>query len=111
MTFSDVQNEALAFRDERSWKQFHNSKDLAISISLEAAELLECFQWSGADLDPSESKDRIREELADVMMYCIYLADAEGIDIPTALHDKIKRNAEHYPADKATGSAKKYTEL
>ena len=77
----------------------------------EAAELLECFQWSGADLDPSGSKERIREELADVMMYCIYLADVEGIDIPAALHDKIRRNAEHYPVDKATGSAKKYTEL
>lgn len=111
MTFSDVQNEALAFRDEREWKQFHNPKDLAISISLEAAELLECFQWSGADLDPSDSTDRIREELADVMMYCIYFADVEGIDIPQALHDKIRRNAEHYPADKAIGSAKKYTEL
>ena len=73
MTFSDVQNEALAFRDEREWKQFHNPKDLAISISLEAAELLECFQWSGADLDPSESKQHVREELADVMMYCIML--------------------------------------
>lgn len=111
MTFSDVQSEALAFRDERDWYQFHNPKDLAISISLEAAELLECFQWSGTDLDPSGSKERIREELADVMMYCIYLADAEGIDVPAALHDKIRRNAEHYPVDKATGSAKKYTEL
>lgn len=111
MTFSDVQYEALAFRDDRDWRQFHNPKDLAISISLEAAELLECFQWSGTDLDPSGSKERISEELADVMMYCIYLADVEGIHIPAALHDKIGRNAEHYPVDKATGSAKKYTEL
>ena len=111
MIFSDVQHEALAFRDKRDWLQFHNPKDLAISIALEAAELLECFQWSGAELDPSDAKERIREELADVMMYCIYLADVEGIDIPVALHDKIKRNAEHYPADKAIGSAKKYTEL
>ncbi|WP_346695386.1 nucleotide pyrophosphohydrolase [Thermophilibacter mediterraneus] len=111
MNFSDAQREALAFRDERDWRQFHNAKDLAISISLEAAELLECFQWSGADLNPSLSRERMREELADVMMYCIYFADSVGIDIPSALHDKILRNAEHYPVDKAAGSAKKYTEL
>ena len=101
MNFSDAQREALAFRDERDWRQFHNAKDLAISISLEAAELLECFQWSGADLNPSLSRERMREELADVMMYCIYFADSVGIDIPSALHDKILRNAEHYPVDKA----------
>ncbi|OUO31786.1 nucleotide pyrophosphohydrolase [Olsenella sp. An293] len=111
MTFSEVQQEALAFRDARDWLQFHNPKDLALSISLEAAELLECFQWSGDNLSPEGSRARVCEELADVMMYCIYLADVEGIDIPSALHDKIRRNAEHYPVEKSVGSPKKYTEL
>lgn len=111
MTFSEVQQEALAFRDARDWLQFHNPKDLALSISLEAAELLECFRWSGGDLSPEGSRARVREELADVMMYCIYLADVEGIDIPSALRDKIARNAEHYPVEKSAGSSKKYNEL
>lgn len=111
VTFNDARNEALAFRDARNWRQFHNPKDLALSISLEAAELLECFQWSGTDLSPEKTRPRVREELADVMMYCIYLADAEGIDIPAALHDKILKNEQHYPVEKSRGSSAKYSEL
>ena len=71
----------LKFRDDRNWRQFHNPKDLAISISLEAAELLEVFQWSGADLDCAEKQDKVREELADVVNYCILMADACGLDL------------------------------
>ena len=67
--------QVLQFRDERNWKQFHNPKDLAISISLEAAELLEVFQWSAEDVRCEEKKDKIREELADVLNYCILMAD------------------------------------
>ena len=71
-------NQVLKFRDDRNWKQFHNPKDLALSISLEAAELLEVFQWSGSDTVCESKKDKIREELADVLNYCILMADVCG---------------------------------
>ena len=104
-------NEVLAFRDDRDWKQFHNPKDLAISISLEAAELLEVFQWSGEDVNCSNKLDKIKEELADVVNYSILMADACGLDLDEIVSKKIKRNNEKYPVDLAKGSAKKYTEL
>ena len=103
--------QVLKFRDDRNWKQFHNPKDLAISISLEAAELLEVFQWSAGDVRCSEKADRIREELADVVNYCILMADACGLDLDAIVQEKTKKNAEKYPIDKAYGSKKKYTEL
>lgn len=104
-------NEVLAFRDDRDWKQFHNPKDLAISISLEAAELLEVFQWSGEDVVCSNKIDKIKEELADVVNYSILMADTCGLDLDEIVSEKIKRNNEKYPVDLAKGSAKKYTEL
>ena len=104
-------NQVLKFRDDRNWKQFHNPKDLAISISLEAAELLEVFQWSGADTFCREKIDKIREELADVLNYCILMADACGLDMDEIIQEKVKRNNEKYPVEKAYGSNEKYTEL
>ena len=104
-------DQVLKFRDERNWKQFHNLKDLAISICLEAAELLETFQWSGADTQCDEKKDKIREELADVLNYCILMADACGLDMDEIVQDKIKKNAQKYPVKKAYGHKEKYTEL
>ena len=77
----DTINEVLKFRDDRDWKQFHNPKDLAISISLEAAELLEVFQWSAEDVVCTDKIDKIREELADVVNYCILMADACGLAV------------------------------
>lgn len=99
------------FRDARDWKQFHNPKDLAISISLEAAELLEVFQWSGEKTDIDGKEDKIKEELADVFNYCILMADACGLDADEIIREKIRRNSEKYPVDKAFGSSKKYTEI
>ena len=101
----------LKFRDDRNWRQFHNPKDLAISISLEAAELLEVFQWSGADLDCAEKRDKVREELADVVNYCILMADACGLDLDEIVREKVRRNAEKYPVEKAFGNKAKYTKL
>ena len=103
--------QVLKFRDDRDWKQFHNPKDLAISISLEAAELLEVFQWSGTDVSNTNKLDKIKEELADVVNYCILMADACDFDLDEIVQEKIKRNNEKYPVDKAKGSSKKYTEL
>ena len=101
----------LQFRDDRDWKQFHNPKDLAISISLEAAELLETFQWSGSDVLCENKKEKIQEELADVLNYCVLMADACGLDIDEIMRKKIKLNAEKYPVGKAKGNKAKYTEL
>ena len=107
----DTINQVLKFRDDRNWKQFHNPKDLALSICLEAAELLEVFQWSGSDTVCEEKKDKIREELADVLNYCILMADACDLDMDEIVQEKIKRNNQKYPVDKAKDSAKKYDEL
>ena len=101
----------LKFRDDRNWKQFHNPKDLALSISLEAAELLEIFQWSGSDTECEGKMDKIREELADVLNYCILMADRCGLDMDEIIQEKVKRNDEKYPVEKARDSAKKYDEL
>jgi NTP pyrophosphatase (non-canonical NTP hydrolase) len=103
-------NQVLKFRDDRNWKQFHNPKDLAISISLEAAELLEVFQWSADDVVCENKKDKIREELADVVNYCILMADACGLDLDEIVQAKIMRNNEKYPVEKAYGNKEKYTE-
>lgn len=107
----ETMNEVLKFRDDRDWKQFHNPKDLAISISLEAAELLEVFQWSAEDVTCENKMDKVKEELADVVNYCILMADACGLDLDQIVREKIKRNNEKYPVEKAYGSKEKYTEL
>ena len=101
----------LKFRDDRDWKQFHNPKDLAISISLEAAELLEVFQWSGSDIICLDKKDKIAEELADVVNYCVLMADACGLDLDEIVQKKIAVNNEKYPVNKAKGKSDKYSEL
>ena len=100
-------NQVLKFRDDRNWKQFHNPKDLALSICLEAAE----FQWSGSDTVCESKKDKIKEELADVLNYCILMADVCGLDMDEIVQEKIKRNNAKYPVEKAKDSAKKYDEL
>ena len=101
----------LKFRDDRDWKQFHNPKDLAISISLEAAELLEVFQWSGTDVSNEGKQEKIKEELADVLNYCVLMGDACGLDIDEIVQEKIKVNNEKYPVSKAKGKKEKYNKL
>ena len=101
----------LKFRDDRDWRQFHTPKDLAVSLTLEAAELLEVFQWSGTDLECRDKLDRIREELADVLSYCVLMADVCGLDLDEILREKVAKNEAKYPVEKARGRADKYTEL
>ena len=101
----------LKFRDDRDWKQIHNPKDLAISISLEAAELLEVFQWSGTDVSNEGKQEKIKEELVDVLNYCVLMADACGLDIDEIVQEKIKVNNEKYPVSKAKGKKEKYNKL
>jgi NTP pyrophosphatase (non-canonical NTP hydrolase) len=94
------------FRDDREWRQFHTPENLAKSIVIEAAELLENFQWNS-----QFDMKNVSEELADVMNYCLLLADSLNIDIITTMHQKIDENEKKYPVDKAKGTSKKYTEL
>ena len=101
----------LKFRDDRDWRQFHTPKDLAISLTLEAAELLEVFQWSGKDLECRDKLEHIREELADVLSYCVLMADVCGLDLDEILREKVAKNEAKYPVEKARGRADKYTEL
>lgn len=107
----DIIEKIIQFRDERNWDQFHTPKDLAISISLEAAELLEIFQWSGSDLEMKEKLENMKEELADVMIYSILLSEKLGLDISEIIEEKLRKNGEKYQKDKAYGTNKKYTEL
>lgn len=103
---SDILNDIREFNRERDWEQFHTPENLAKSVSIEAGELLECFQWSG-----EYRKQDVEEEVADVMMYCLMLCDKTGIDPEEAMKKKLIRNREKYPVDKARGCSKKYTEL
>ncbi len=101
-----VQDEIAAFVAERDWAQFHSPENLAKSIAIEAGELLECFQWS-ADAEP----ERVREELADVLTYCLLLADRIGADANQIVLDKLAVTREKYPVDKARGRSAKYDAL
>lgn len=94
------------FTDERDWDQFHTPENLAKSISIEAAELLECFQW-----DNDYDKEHLCEELADVLSYCIMLADKIDVDIEEIVLDKLEKNKKKYPVDKARGISDKYDQL
>lgn len=98
--------EIRKFNKEREWEVFHTPENLAKSISIEAGELLECFQWNNY-----YNKQNVCEELADVINYCILMADALDVDLEEIVLSKLEKNKEKYPVDKAKGNSKKYTEL
>lgn len=108
---SETIEKIINFRDERNWSQFHNPKDLAISISLESAELLECFQWSGSDTEVTSKLEEMKEELSDIFIYFILLADRLQINLDEVIQAKIAKNAEKYPVEKSFGKSSKYTEI
>jgi NTP pyrophosphatase (non-canonical NTP hydrolase) len=93
----EIQQKILAFRDERDWKKYHNEKDLALSISLEASELLENFQWKTSEEAISESKQNIKEEMADILIYLVQLADKMEINLEEEVSRKLIKNAIKYP--------------
>lgn len=95
------------FSDDRDWEQFHTPANLAKSIAIEACELLECFQWSDKDFNLGH----VKEELADVMVYCRNMLDCLGLDEDEIINAKMDKNEAKYPVEKARGSAAKYTEL
>lgn len=93
-----------SFVEERRWRQFHTPKNLAMSVAIEAAELMELFQWSDGSLAPTEKQvARVREELADVVIYCLALANTVGLDLSQAVRDKVTANALKYPAERFRG--------
>ena len=106
-----VIEELIRFRDARNWEQFHDSKNLASAISIEAAELNELFLWKNGEEAEEVDKDRLKEELADVLAFTLLLAEKHGFDVKQIVLDKIRKNNEKYPVDRAKGTAKKYTEL
>lgn len=111
MITKETEQRIVKFRDDRDWQPFHNPKDLAISVSLEAAELLEIFQWSGEATEVPEKLSDLGEEIADVMIYCELLCSRLGLSVDEIINDKLEKNEMKYPVEKARGSKKKYTEL
>lgn len=111
----DALRDALrAFAAERDWERFHTPKNLAAALAVEAAELLEPFQWLTPEESAaltSEQQAAVREEMADVLLYLVRLADRLDVDLVAAARDKLRRNAEKYPVEKARGSARKYDAL
>ncbi|MEB8127619.1 nucleotide pyrophosphohydrolase [Staphylococcus succinus] len=106
-----ILKEINQFIDERNWRQFHNEKDLSLSISLEAAELLELFQWKSSEKAVNNSRERLAEELADVLIYSYMLADNLGFDINEIIRKKLVKNAEKYPIEKSKDNNDKFNDF
>lgn len=110
----DLQRRVIKFRDERDWKQFHNPKDTALSLVLEASEYMEHYQWKTSEEVKQHVKDRkedLEDEVADVFYYLFLIAEDLNIDLASVLIRKLEKNEKRYPVDKSKGSHKKYTEL
>jgi dCTP diphosphatase len=111
-TIADMRQAVDAFVDARDWHPFHNAKDLAVSIAIEAAELLEEFQWHDAAqvaeaISDPDARERVRQELADVLIYCLSLSNALGIDMSDAVLDKLVISGQKYPAEAYRGRSRK----
>jgi len=107
----EITEELIKFRNDRDWAQFHDTKNLAVAISIEASELNEIFLWKDSKESELSDKEKIKEELADIFAYSFLLAEKHGFDVKEIVLDKIKKNNEKYPVEKARGTSKKYTEL
>ena len=105
-----LRGKILEFRDERNWQQFHNPKDLALSLSLEASELLELFQWKTSEEAVEKNLEKMKDELADVLIYAILFANELNLDVEDIINNKLKVNIEKYPVHISYGSNKKYSE-
>jgi NTP pyrophosphatase (non-canonical NTP hydrolase) len=109
--YKKVIEELIKFRNDRDWEQFHDSKNLALAISIEAAELNELFLWKKDNETENVKIEKLKEELADVLSFSFLLAEKHNLNIFDIVLEKIKQNAEKYPVEKAKGTAKKYNEL
>jgi len=113
-SISEITEFLIKFRDERHWAQFHNSKDLAIALSIEASELNEIFLWKNPEeVEAAElaDKQKIADELADILVYALMFAHRNGLDVEKIILEKMKKNGEKYPVDKARGKSTKYDQL
>ncbi len=115
-TVGQLLKRARLFRDERNWKQFHDPKDLAAALSIEAGELQELFLWKSKEevqtfIRSNEGRRRVSEEIADVFIYLLFLSDSIGLDLSLAFDGKLLKNGRKYPVEKSRGSNKKYDEL
>ena len=115
-TLATLKAKVLAFAQERDWEQFHTPKNLSMALAAEAAELMEHFLWTESTASLARAQDpkraqRIREELADVLIYTLEFANMTGIDLTEAVVEKMAQNARKYPVEKAKGRADKYDEL
>lgn len=111
MNYSELIDKLTSFRDARDWAQFHDSKNLAIAISIEAAELNELFLWKDVKESEEVDRERLKEELADVLAFAFLLAEKHGLDPMQIVMEKIRKNEVKYPVEKSKGTAAKYTEL
>ncbi len=109
--YRNVIDELIKFRDDRDWEQFHDSKNLAVAISIEASELNELFLWKSVEQSDKVEIDRIKEELADILSFSFLLAEKHGLNPFDIVSEKIKRNGEKYPVAKAKGKSDKYNQL
>ena len=107
-SYKSIIKQLKKFRDDRDWEQFHNAKDLALALNVEAGELLELFLWKKSE---DANLEKIKEELADVFAFAFLLAEKYNLDVKQIVLDKIMQNGKKYPVDKAKGTAKKYNEL
>ncbi len=101
----------VKFRDERNWQQFHNTKDLALALSIEAAELNELFLWKTREEAEEVDREKLKEELADIFAYALLLAEKHKLNVPEIVLEKVVKNGVKYPVEKSKGNAKKYDEL
>ncbi|MFC1904528.1 nucleotide pyrophosphohydrolase [Chloroflexota bacterium] len=112
----ELKTKIKSFVEERDWEKYHKPKEIAISISIESAELLELFQWTKEDelnliFQDANKLENIKDEISDIVIYCLDLANALNIDVSQAIENKVKKNEEKYPVEKIKGKYKKYTEL
>ncbi|PSR06582.1 MAG: nucleotide pyrophosphohydrolase [Bacteroidetes bacterium] len=107
----ELTKQLIQFRNDRDWEQFHDSKNLAVALSIEAAELLELFLWTKDGKLPNSKEEKLKEEVADIFAYLLLIAEKHNLDLRSITLEKIAKNGAKYPADKAKGKSLKYNEL
>jgi len=111
MDFKEIEQKVIAFRNERNWEQFHQIKDLLLGLNIEVSELQELFLWKTTDQQTEIDKEKIKDELADIAIFLIYISKYYNIDLLEVISNKIDKNGIKYPVDKSRNSNKKYNEL
>lgn len=111
MDFREIEKRVIQFRNDRNWEQFHQIKDLLLGLNIEVSELQELFLWKSKEQQADIKIDNIKDEVADIAIYLIYISKHYGIDLLDAIQDKIDKNSIKYPVEKSRNSNKKYTEL